>query len=214
LKKFVIENSGAIVMSAVASQDLFSLNQELMTLSATDPSTSATVQCFRFKRRPIRRAQSTPVPRLAAVKTQATASASPAHFSILSEVISAAFPDFDFSTVNPWNFKRINAPEQANASISWAFQNTLPDCDQVLPRLWATLDKEIALQAAAIYAYESDRPDAFSESGAVFNLCYFFLNEKTERAAVVHLCEGGNDLESDDEDLFDQPTVTFGYAVV
>jgi hypothetical protein len=49
----------------------------------------------------------------------------------------------------------------------------------------------------------------------VFNLCCFFLNEKTEKVAVVvHLSQSGNDLESDDEDMLNQPKVKFGYAVV
>jgi hypothetical protein len=127
-------------------------------------------------------------------------SASVSHFPILAEAISSAFPDFDFSTVCPWNFKLVNGPEQAQSTITWAFQTRIADAPSTLNLLWGTLDKEVNLSVCAIYIYEPDKPDAFSESGAIFNLCCFFLNEKMKKVAMLHLQEGGQSYESEDED--------------
>jgi hypothetical protein len=127
------------------------------------------------------------------------------HLSALLAALSGAFPDFDFSSVCPWNFKLIRESERAQSVINWAFQSELPDCEHMLVLLWATLEKEISPTTCSIYSYESDQPDAFSESGAVANLCYFFLNEKLNRVILVHLREGGDgfDSGSDGDELED-----------
>ena len=65
-------------------------------------------------------------------------------------------------------------------------------------------EMEISPAVCAIYSYEPDRPDAFSESGAIFNLCYFFLNEKTNKLVLVHLMEGGESLDSGSEHDLDE----------
>jgi hypothetical protein len=192
-------------MAAAVPPELFKLNQDLLTLTAMRPSTHAAVECFTFSglsqgRSPsVGRTQSSPVPgaRPSAV------SASVIHFPILATAISAAFPDYDFSSVCPWNFKLIVSPEQAQSNINWAFQTQIADSPATINLLWATLEKEISPGRCNIYVYEPDRPDGFSESGAVFNMCCFFVNEKTEKVAMVHLQEGGQTYESDDEDVED-----------
>jgi hypothetical protein len=137
-----------------------------------------------------------------------------AHFRALLSAMSSAFPDFDFSDVCPWNFKRILTPEKAQADISWAFQTQIDDCESLLTLMWLTLEKEISPATCSIYAYETDRPDAFSESGAVFNLCYFFLNEKSGKVILVHLREGGDVFDSDDDEEFvDEIEERLGHAV-
>jgi hypothetical protein len=125
--------------------------------------------------------------------------------------MSSAFPDFDFSGICPWHFKRVLEPARARADIIWAFQAQIEDCHSLLTLMWATLEKEINPTNCTIYAYETDQPDAFSESGAVFNLCYFFVNEKVGKVILVHLREGGNVFGSDDDDDIDDER--FGYAV-
>jgi hypothetical protein len=206
-------------MALVTNQALFRVNQELLTLLATNPSVHATVHCFSVARRPVRGAgaKSAPVPQQlrAPDPKERVPSIPTGHFRALLMVMSSAFPDFDFSGLCPWHFKRIAALAKAQADINWAFQTQIQDCDSLLPLMWSTLDKEIGPATCSIYAYETDRPDAFSESGAVFNLCYFFLNAKMGKVVLVHLREGGNVFDSDDDDdVVDDVDERFGYAVI
>jgi hypothetical protein len=182
---------------------LFRLNQDLLALTAMRPATHAAVECFDFSRASERgspslaRVHSAPV-RVPGARPREPASE--AHFPILAAAISSAFPDYDFSCVCPWNFALVGSPEQAQSSVNWAFQTQIADAPATLNALWATLEKEISPGRCAIYLYEPDRPDGLSESGAVFNLCCFFVNEKMGKVAMVHLQEGGQSYESDDED--------------
>jgi hypothetical protein len=208
-------------MSFVTNQGLFRVNQQLLTLLATNPSVHANVDCFNVTRRPGRgqvadRTESAPVLQwLTASDPKKSMPCIPAaHFRALLSAMSSAFPDFDFCDVCPWNFKRILAPEKAQADINWAFQTQIDDCESLLTLMWLTLEKEISPAACSIYAYETDRPDAFSESGAAFNLCYFFLNEKSGKVVLVHLREGADVFDSDDDDEFvDDTEERLGYAV-
>jgi hypothetical protein len=210
-------------MCFVANQAIFRVNQELMTLIAANRSVHAKVDCFNVSKRSELPIQRTPTPEgfyassplVASPLGYAIEEAAPMptdqHLTALMAALSGAFPDFDFSTVCPWNFKLIREPERAQSVLNWAFQSELHDCEHMLGLLWSTLEKEISPAMCSIYSYESDQPDAFSESGAVVNLCYFFLNEKLGRVVLVHLREGGNDFDSgsDNDDLED----LYGFSV-
>jgi hypothetical protein len=206
-------------MAYATSQSLFTLNQELLTLSATQPSIHTTVDCFNFTKpsaniaNGMGRTLSAPVPTFGASDDRSFTSASIAHFSLLADALSSAFPDFDFTTVCPWNFKLIPAPEQAQANINWAFQTQVNDSQVIVAHLWSTLEKEISPGMCSIYSYESDRPDAFSESGAVYNLCYFFLNERMGKVVLVNLMRGGRDLVAEDDEIVEDIEERYGYAI-
>lgn len=205
-------------MAFVANQAIFKVNQELLAVSASQPAVHCKVDCFNIERR---NCQSVPssfnrphmyAPPSSSPMDESMSLFAPAqHFPGLMAAFSAAFPDFDFSTAYPWNFRLVSSPEQAQADINWAFQSELPDCEQTLSHLWTALEKEVSPAMCSIYAYEPDSPDAFSECGAIFNLCYFFLNDKMNRVVLVHLMEGGElaNSGSENEDLDDQ----YGYAV-
>jgi hypothetical protein len=207
-------------MTFVTSQALFKVTQEFLTLTATQPAVHASVECFNVAPKNLpgsipARTQSPPVPTPLGfgLPWGDSPSAPPNHFPALTTAFSAAFPDFDFSMVSPWNFKLISAPEQAQANVNWAFQMRLADCEPVLTNLWITLEKEISPATCSIYVYEPDRPDGFSECGAVFNMCYFYLNEKTNKVVLVHLREGGRDFNSDDEDDDGDLEDRYGFSV-
>jgi hypothetical protein len=201
-------------MTFVSSQALFKVNQEFLTLVATHSSLQTNIGCFSLCH-----SQQSPIPRgsLSAPVGPGFSSSSATnagsipihHFTALLTAFCSAFPDFDFSMVCPWNFKLVSSPEQAQANINWAFECRLQNCDIALNRLWAVLEKEIAPGVCSIYFYEPDRPDGFSESGAVFNMCYFFLNERAGKVVIVHLLEGGNDVYEDEETIEEY----FGYGV-
>lgn len=196
-------------MTYVTSHALCAVNQELLALTVEHPSIQTKVDCFNVPKRTLQLPQSVDRYALAlsaspvamSLDEQMTLHAPAQHFQALLSAFSSAFPDFDFSTACPWNFKLVPSPEKAQASINWSFQTELPDCEGALSRLWSTLEKEISPAACSIYTYEPDRPDAFSESGVIFNMCYLFLNEKMNKIALIHLMEGGDSLNSDSDDF-------------
>lgn len=197
-------------MTFLSNPAIVKLNQELLSLSATTPKVYGKIESFTINKNshykanipssyhPISMLSSSPV--LPSFNQSACLHATPQHFSALMDAYTTAFPDFDFSTVVPWNFKLISSAEQAQSNINWTFKSALSDCDQLMGHLWTVLDKEIYPSASYIYMYESDKPDAFTEMGAVFNLSYFFLNDKMNKIVLVHLREGANEFGSDFDD--------------
>jgi hypothetical protein len=212
------ERKRFIPMSLVTNQSVFLVNQELLTLLATQPSLHANFDYFCVSRRCLASrhfsldccdssSPSSP-PRSYGARSSY---ASPDHFKQLAAVISSAFPDFDFSSASQTDFKLIPSPELAQTSIFWAFHAYVPDCARFLALMWSVLDKEIGLRTCAIYQYDPDHPDGFSESGVVTNFNYLFLNDRANRCILVHLSEGGVDFdaESDAEEM----DGCIGYAV-
>lgn len=205
-------------MAFVTNQCIFKVNQELLALCAMNPSVHAKVDCFNVARKNCHDVEWHPHPSTLSASPSRTPSledpaafyAPSQHFPALVSAFSGAFPDFDFSTVCPWNFKLVPSPEQAQSNINWAFQTELPDCEQTLLNLWVTLEKEISPAMCSIYSYEPDRPDAFSECGAIFNMCYFFLNEKANKLVLVHLLEGGDNFDGASDDLVEEEAYGFG----
>lgn len=207
-------------MTYIASQPLFLLNQELLSLTCTTHKIHSKIECFNIQKDissfSTRRTSffeqfsgSNPM----SYDSNAELVATQQHFAALTSAFSCAFPDFDFSGICPWNFKLVSNTEQAQSNINWAFQTEIPECEGFLSKLWSSLEKEIAPSNCFIYAYESDRPDAFSESGATFNLSYFFLNEKMNKVLLVHLREGAKEFSSGSDDDFNDDDYNYGYNV-
>lgn len=210
-------------MTLVNSQDIFRLNQEFLSLSATSPKVHGKVECFKalFNGSKVKNGKNNNFNNYIDFNSQqksnfgfntqnwfeyndpGSLNAASQHFDALLKCFSESFPDFDFSTIHPWNFKLIQSPEQAQSDMVWKFQSVLPDSDQFVSHIWSYLDKEMNPGNCSIYIYESDRPDAFSAMGAVFNLSYFILNEKMNKVVLIHMREGASDFGSDDLDGFD-----------
>lgn len=132
------------------------------------------------------------------------------HFPALKASIEHTFSDYDFSNITPWNFRLISSPEQARQNLSWSVSNYFNNGQDLTQQLWQAIDGEIQTVNSEIYEYQSDCPDAFSEMGTVFNLIYFFINEKINHVLVFHLREGSNEYESGSED--EDVEVRFGYS--
>ena len=186
-------------MTFVINQPIFKINQEILSFTNSSPYIHGKVECFNLspKNGKNQRNHNNRFNTFQPFDANNTLYATQQHFRCLSEALSASFPDFDFSSVSPWNFKLVSSPEQALIDINWKFQTVLPETEQLTKHIWSVLEKEIYPAACEIYLYESDRPDAFSAMGAVFNLTYFFLNEKMNKVMLVHLREGAG--ESDEE---------------
>ena len=202
-------------MTYINSQQLFQVNQELLSLSSFAPQVHGKVECFSFKKnqnnmyKQLFGEQFSGSPNLSTFENGSLV-ATQVHFSAILASFSSAFPDLDFSTVCPWNFKLVPSVEKAQCDINWAFQTELSNCENFVGHLWAVLEKEIAPSNCYIYSYEPDRPDAFSESGVSFNMTYFFLNEKLNRVVLIHLREGANEFSSCSENEQDFDSV-YGY---
>jgi hypothetical protein len=206
-------------MAFVTNQALFRINQEFLALSASDSSISCSVDCFTVSKKPTSPSSPPFDSRLSAAAfgypPQGTSSISAphSHFHALLSAFCSGFPDYDFSEVRPWNFKLLSTPEEAQATVNWAFLNRLSNSAPTLTHLWFALEKEISPATCSIYQYDPDRPDGFSESGVTFNLCVFFLNEKLSRVVLVHLRVGGSDAESDGgDDDGDDLEVRYGFG--
>ncbi|OHT14493.1 hypothetical protein TRFO_15156 [Tritrichomonas foetus] len=221
-------------MTFITNQAIFKVNQELLSLSASTPKVHGKIECFNISKsqrslsggtpsvphfsssyHPMAVFSSSPVqPAFSSAFSQSTClHATPQHYAMLIAAFSSAFPDFDFSAVAPWNFKLVPSPEQAQNNINWTFKTALSESDRLMGHIWSVLEKEISPASCYIYMYDSDRPDAFTEMGAVFNLNYFFLNEKMNKIILIHLREGANEVESgsDEEgDSFDED-INYGF---
>lgn len=211
------------------SQELLSINQEFLSLTTFCPKVHGKVECLVFQKEPSKKYSQknkynnidslysyNQLKEMSNILTNSTIAgnslrndstslyAAPHHFKALLESLSQSFPDFDFSTITPWNFKLIQSPEHAQADINFKFMTILPDSDQLVAHIWKMLENDIIPSSCYIYAYESDRPDAFSAMGTVFNLNYFFLNEKTNKVILVHLREGSNEFDDEELNSFDE----------
>lgn len=211
----------------VNNQALLSLNQEILSLTTFYPKVHGKVECLTFQKESTKKNKSKfnnlnsfysynqmkEMNKISSNSSMAGSSlndssenlySAPHHFSALKESLSQSFPDFDFSLLCPWNFKLIQSPEQAQTDINFKFQTILPDSDQLVNHIWSMLENDMNPSSCYIYSYESDRPDAFSAMGTVFNLNYFFLNEKTNKVILVHLREGANEFGDDEFNSFDE----------
>jgi hypothetical protein len=181
------------------------VNQELLSLSASYPSITVSAECFTVSRPTVREERQENHPTYAQKR----------HFLPILTAICSAFPDYDFSTAETWDSKAIESPEQARASLEWAFESEMENSHQTVCSLWQGLEKEIDPAICSIYSYEPLHPDPFSAIGARFNLCYLFYNERARKVALVHLQEGGKDIavEGEEEDVGGDEETRYGYCL-
>lgn len=207
----------------IAQPDILRINQEILSCAATCPKVYGKVESFSIrspdnKTKPKKKRNSFVYDYPPKINTNEAqniygfsdpniVNAGSQHFQYLISAFEESFPDYDFSTVHPWNFKLVQSKEQAQTDMNWKFQSVLPDSDPVVSHIWSFLESQSVLNNCSIYIYESDRPDAFTSMGAVMNMCYFILNEKLNKIILVHLREGTTNCESEyddmDDDMFD-----------
>lgn len=111
-------------------------------------------------------------------------SASRRAFAYLVSVLNATYPDHDFSSLQPSDFKR----ESSCTKVMYAIHNILLSLGKpVPPRMWEYLDKMMQLRHCAIYSHTP--PDSFlaDEPGVMWSVMYFFFNKKRSRVAHIHI---------------------------
>ena len=184
------------------SRFLFSINQELAALCATEDRIFTCVECFFVGQDEFPTSAQFPkvsVDHLLKESRDITSilprrqEPPPEHFKLLREAISLSFPDYDFSTIEQTHFRPIDAPEEARASLFWTLSSALQVNDRGCYQLWQSLDSEICPAVCDIYSYEPDCGDAFSENGALWNQSLLFFNTKQRKLLLFHVRKGACD---------------------
>eukprot|EP01119_Soliformovum_irregulare_P020343 TRINITY_DN6568_c0_g1_i1.p1 TRINITY_DN6568_c0_g1~~TRINITY_DN6568_c0_g1_i1.p1 ORF type:complete len:223 (-),score=37.16 TRINITY_DN6568_c0_g1_i1:132-800(-) len=105
----------------------------------------------------------------------------------LVAIMNASFPDYDFSSVQPEQFKKednyyavINSINTILAGVIDGFTNYLA------PHLWQSLETEVSLKECDIYSYTPDEEtDPYEGDDYVWALHYFFYNRRLRRIAYL-----------------------------
>ena len=206
-------------MATISSPSINSLNQELQSLLTFTPNVYSKIESYYFSKEPKSKfnndaqIQEMFYPKINPITNNyehiggivsdykdPNIYSSPGDYRALIECLSQSFPDFDFSATTSRNFKLIDSSERALNQINWNFQNLVPDSSSFTKKLSDFLSTEINQPSVYIYTYESDRPDAFSAMGCIFNMNYFIINEKLNQIILIHLQENGNNIDTEEID--------------
>jgi len=99
--------------------------------------------------------------------------------------LNAAFPDYDFSSVKPEQFKKEPNLRIVANYINSVLGSVVPDYPTFSGKLWNTLEEEIRVRECDIYSYIEGEADAFSEDGIIWSMNYFFFNKKLRRLVFL-----------------------------
>lgn len=100
--------------------------------------------------------------------------------------LNASFPDYDFSSVKPEQFKKEDNLHLVINYINTVLGSVIPDAQTFCAQLWSVLDEEMKLRECDIYSYlEDGEADPFSEDGNIWFINYFFFNKKLRRLVFL-----------------------------
>jgi len=107
-------------------------------------------------------------------------------FISLISTLNASFHDYDFSCVKPEQFRKEQNLHMVINSINNTLAPFIPETQNLLVKLWTTLEEEIKVSECDVYSYIPD-PDAdpFSEEGNIWCFNYFFFNKKLRRVVFL-----------------------------
>ncbi|TLD14046.1 uncharacterized protein PgNI_04281 [Pyricularia grisea] len=130
-------------------------------------------------------------------------------FAYIIATLNASHPDYDFSHVlRPSDFKReknlrrvmnnldstLGNVRPANPGMDYSLSKSLTcgsdstNTDPVWgPQMWATIDKEMALDDCNVFSYQPAENPFDEEEGAIWALHYFFFNKQLKRVAYLHV---------------------------
>ncbi|KND00456.1 RNA polymerase III-inhibiting protein MAF1 [Spizellomyces punctatus DAOM BR117] len=106
-------------------------------------------------------------------------------FFYLLATLNAAFPDYDFSDLNPESFSKVPISIVANTVNTTLLVHLGIDsvAHAVGAKIWAAIDEVIDLNECDMYSFNPDgdvEPDA-EEQGNLWSFYYFFMNRKLKR---------------------------------
>lgn len=117
----------------------------------------------------------------------------------LITTMNASYPDYDFSLVDPSDFKKIKVEkmnELINARVAIPITRKRPDFRE---KLWKAMDKEIDPKKCEVFCYTPGFPDG----EALWAMNFFFFNKKMKRVAffISHLkSKRAYQIEQEEED--------------
>mmetsp|Transcript_19079 Transcript_19079/g.48234 ORF Transcript_19079/g.48234 Transcript_19079/m.48234 type:complete len:247 (-) Transcript_19079:172-912(-) len=133
--------------------------------------------------------------------------------------MNATFPDYDFSSLKPDQFKRENLGYVVN-SVNLNLNEIVEKQNaSFLDELWGAIDQEIDLKSSEVLTYLPDVDgDPFNLPGTIWAFNYFFHNSSARKIVFLTCCcttrTSGNDIyglardddeaeaEEDDEEEF------------
>ncbi|OZJ05794.1 hypothetical protein BZG36_01270 [Bifiguratus adelaidae] len=99
--------------------------------------------------------------------------------------LNLAWPDYDFSEVNPHQFDKQSNVSMVINSINTSLYNMGNERIYKNLGLWQVVDSIINLDDCVVYSYnpndDDDPVDEESEENAMFSMNYFFFNRKMKR---------------------------------
>ncbi|KAI8910727.1 Maf1 regulator-domain-containing protein [Powellomyces hirtus] len=106
-------------------------------------------------------------------------------FFYLLATLNAAFPDYDFSDLNPDSFSKVPSTLVANTVNTTLLVHLGIDsaAHAVGAKIWAAIDEAISLSECEMYSFNPDgdeEPDA-EEQGNLWSFYYFFTNRRQKR---------------------------------
>ncbi|KAI8590312.1 RNA polymerase III-inhibiting protein maf1 [Geranomyces variabilis] len=106
-------------------------------------------------------------------------------FFYLLATLNAAFPDYDFSDLNPDSFSKVPSSHVVNTVNTTLLVHLGIDsaAHAVGAKIWAAIDEAISLSECEMYSFNPDgdsEPDA-EEQGNLWSFYYFFTNRRQKR---------------------------------
>jgi len=99
--------------------------------------------------------------------------------------LNASFPDYDFSSVKPEQFKKEPNLRMVVNYINTVLGSVVPDYPAFSGKMLSVLEEEIRIRECDIYSYIEGEADAFSEDGIIWSMNYFFFNKKLRRLVFL-----------------------------
>lgn len=96
-------------------------------------------------------------------------------------VLSASYPDYDFSDAKSDAFSLIPTVKDLMSLVDGVFTPTIINYCELKTAMWATIDAKIHLQDCRFYSYTTDYGGPFGEDGVMWSLNYFFCNKNLKR---------------------------------
>eukprot|EP01137_Pigoraptor_chileana_P026953 Opistho-2@8938 len=120
----------------------------------------------------------------------------------LTSTLNASFPDYDFTNTRSQSFSKEPSLDLVINSIDTTmFTEMGEEYHRIQPRLWAAIDKEIAVRECSIYSYIPDDDDnPYGEEGSIWSFNYFFYNKRLNRILFFSCrCVSSNAVMAEDE---------------
>jgi len=114
-----------------------------------------------------------------------TLSTSRRTFISLVCTLNAAFPDYDFSSIKPEQFKKEPNLRLVANHINSVLGSVVSDYAAFSGKMWTVLEEEIRIRECDIYSYIESEADPFSEEGSIWSMNYFFFNKKLRRLVFL-----------------------------